>query len=329
MPRVHRAGLWSMIAGLWLLLALPALAQSGSVRVEDPDNLLGGRAAEVRQAAEQLAAEGAQVIVVVAGQSAGSTQDEALSYLDRVLNSNNIAPSRTQLQPNQVVFFVPTFARLTVLFYGLQWREQLNPVEERIRTQEMTPRFAAGDIPGGLIAGIDGVRTTINPPTPTGVYIIGGALAATAAGAAAVPALRKRRAAADALVGARERWEQARRAAGAAIADLAQLVEQAQEKAQYDRVSYSQADVERLQEVQGRGLQVFQEAQAAFDAAEEQQAAKPTLTASDYAAIVPQYGRAQELAQQSGELIREAEGLRSRLDARPTPTTGPTTRLGE
>lgn len=329
MPRLHRAWLWSMIAGLWLLLALPALAQTGSVRVEDPDNLLSGQADAVRQAAEQLAAEGAQVIVVAAGQSAGSTEADAFGYLDRFLNSNNIAPSRTQLQPNQIVFYVPTFARLTALFYGQRWIEQLDPVQDRIRNQEMTPRFADGDIAGGLLAGINGVRTTINPPTPTGVYVIGGALAATAAGAAAVPALRKRRASADALAQARERWEQARRAAGAAIADLGQLVEQAQEKAQYDRVSYSPADVERLQEVQGRGLQVFQEAQAVFDAAEEQQTAKPTLTANDYAAIVPQYGRAQELAQQAAELIREAETLRSRLDARPTPTTGPTTRLGE
>jgi hypothetical protein len=329
MPRGRKAWLWSVIVGLWLALALPALAQSGSVRVEDPDNLLGSRADEVRQAAQQLADQGAQVIVIAAGASAGADEQGALAYLDNFLNQQNIAPNKDQLQPAQIVFYVPTFARLTSLYYGAQWTAKLDPVGDSIRDEQMSPRFAAGDIAGGMVAGINAVRTTINPPTPTGVYVIGGALAAAAAGAAAVPVLRRRRATADALTQARERWEQARRTAGAAIADLGQLVEQAQDKAQYDRISYSQSDVERLTQLQSKGVAVFEEAQAAFDAADEQQNAKATLAAGDYTAIAAQYDRSKDLAQQAMQLIREVEAQRATLDARGAPSTGPTTRLNE
>lgn len=329
MLRGRKAWLWSMLVGLWLVLALPALAQSGSVRIEDPDNLLGAGAGEVQQAAQQLADQGAQVIVVAAGQSAGANQQAALDYLDTFLSQENIAPSKEQLGPTQIVFYVPTFARLTALYYGTSWKAKLDPVEDRIRNEQMTPQFAAGNIAGGLVAGINGVRTTLNPPTPTGVYVIGGALATAAVGAAAVPVLRKRRATADALGQARERWEQARRRAGTAIADLGQLVEQAQEKAQYDRISYSQSDASRLTEMQGKGIAIFQEAQSVFDAAEEQQNAKATLAANDYTAIATQYDRAQELAQQATQQIREVEAQRASLDARGTPSTGSTTRLNE
>ena len=69
--------------------------------------------------------------------------------------------------------------------------------------------------------------------------------------------------------------------------------------------------------------------QAAFDAAEEQENAKATLAASDYTRIAGEYDRAQGLAQQATQLIREVEAQRAALDKRGTPSTGPTTRLGE
>ncbi len=320
-----------VVLGLWLILGLPARAQTGSVRVEDPDGVLGAGAATVRQAAEQLAETGAQVIVLTAGSSAGPSAASADQYLDAFLAQNNLASSRTQLQPDQIVFFVARDARQTSLRFGQRWIDTLEPVEGRIQAEQMNPRFASGDIPGGLVAGIEAVRTTINPPAPSRapLYVIAGVLALTAVGVIAVPALRKRRAAAESLAAARERAEKARREAGVAIADLGRLVETAQAKAQYDRISYGASDVRRLQTLQSGGLQLFQQAQAAFDAAEEQQQATAKPTVAEYDAIAIRYGQARNLALQATDAIREAEQLRAQLDARGAPSTGATTRLRE
>ncbi len=325
---MRRAKLGVVSVGLWLLLALPALAQDGSVRVLDPDGVLGAGDSAVRAAAERLANEGAEVIVIAAGSSAGTTPASADQFLDTVLSQNNLAPSRTQLKPSQIVFFVARDARQTSLRFGQRWISTLQSVEARIQSEQMNPRFADGDIAGGLAAGLDAVRTTINPPN-TALYVIGGVLATTAVGAVAVPVLRKRRAAAETLAGVRERAAQARRAAGVAIADLGQLVRNAEDKAQYDRISYATADVERLQTLQGNGLQLFQQAQAAFDAAEELENAKAAPEVNDYEAIIAQYNQARDVAAQATVAIREAEQLRSALDARGTPSTGGTTRLNQ
>lgn len=329
MQNGRRWQLWSIIVGLWLLLALPALAQTGNVRIEDPDNLLGSGRAQVQQAAEQLAAEGAEVIVVAAGAAAGRDPQAAERYLNAYLAEEGIAQASSSVNPNQIVFYVARDARITGLFYGTRWRETLDPIQQRVRDQTMTPQFAAGNITAGFVDGINAVRTTINPPTSPVVYVIGGVLAVTAVGAVALPLLRKRRVAADTLAAARERFEQARRAAGSAIADLGQLVEQAQEKAKYDQISYSAADVQRVQSLQSQGLSVFQEAQAAFDDADEQQNMKPPTSAQEYETLAARYNQAQELAQQATRTIREVEALRAALDARGTPSTGPTQRLDE
>lgn len=326
MRRVH---IWSVILGLWLLLALPALAQTGSVRVEDPDNLLGGQADQVRDAAQRLADEGAQVIVVAAGESAGSTQASADQFLNNFLAQNNIAPASNQINPNQVVFYVARDARRTSVFYGSRWTSTLDPVYQSIQDQQMNPRFADGDLPGGLVAGIDAVRTTINPPTSPVIYVLGGAVLLGVIALIAVPMLQKRRAAATTLETARERMRTARQQAGAAIADVANVAEQAQAKAQYDRISYSENNIERLQSLQAKGTQLFQEAQDIFSTADDQIELKDNPAANDYETVAAQYDRAKDLAQQANSTIREAEALRAQLDAQGSPSTGPTTRLRE
>ncbi|HEY0603681.1 MAG TPA: TPM domain-containing protein [Herpetosiphonaceae bacterium] len=326
MRRVH---IWSVILGLWLLLVLPALAQSGGVRVEDPDNLLGAQANQVREAAQRLADEGAEVIVLAAGPSAGSDATSADQYLSDFLAQNNLAASSRQINPNQVVFYVARDARRTSLLYGSRWKQTLDPVFQSIQDQQMNPRFASGDVAGGMIAGIDAARTTINPPTSPLVYVLGGALVLGVIALITVPMLQKRRASATALETARERMRTARQAAGAAISDVAGVAEQAQAKAQYDRISYSQANIERLQSLQAKGTQLFQEAQDLFSTADDQIELKANPTAGDYEAVAAQYERAQNLAQQANSSIGEAEALRAQLDAQGSPSTGPTTRLRE
>lgn len=316
---MRRAQWLSLIVGLWVLLALPVAAQSGSVRIEDPAGLLGGQTEAIRQAAQRLAGEGAEVLVVAAGPEQASDQQSSDAYLNQFVQ---------RITPNQIIFYVAPNARQTSLRFGQRWNNVLRPVEREIQAQQMNPRFYSGDLAGGMIAGIDATRTTINPPN-TAFYVIGGALAVAAIGVVALPMLRRRRDTATTLAGARERMEQFRRAAGGAIADLGRVAEQAQAKAQYDRLSYSKADAERVQQLQAQGMQLFTEAQAAFDAAEEQQHAKATLAAADYDSIAARYEQAQEIAQRAATAIGEAEQHRAMLDARGAPSTGATTRLGE
>ncbi|HEX6291306.1 MAG TPA: TPM domain-containing protein [Herpetosiphonaceae bacterium] len=325
---MRRVQIWSVLVGLWLLLILPALAQAPGVQIEDPDTVLGSQES-VRRAAQRLADEGARVIVVAAGPSAGQTPSQAEQFLDALLARRNIAPNSGQLQPNDILLYVARDARWTLLLYGQRWKDNLDPVFQSIQVEQMNPRFASGDLAGGLVAGLDAVRTTINPPVPTVVYLLGGALVLTVIGVVAVPLLKKRRVSADALAAARERMQQARKTAGAAIADLDRLVEQAQAKAEYDRISYSQGNIERLQSLQAKGIQLFHEAQDAFAAGDDQQEAKAVLAIADYDAISAHYARAQEIARQASAAIGEAESLRAQFDAQGTPNTGPTTRLRE
>lgn len=306
---------WFIAIAFWLM-ALPVAAQGGSVRIDDPGNRLGAQAGAVREAAQRLADAGADVVVVVSDAASRAAFDQAVQQLVQ------------SITPTQIIFFVAPQAQQTSLRYGSQWIRTLDPVQEQIQAEQMNSRFVSGDLAGGLIAGIDAVQTTINPPPPSRApfYVIGGVLALTAAGLVLAPVLRRRRDAATALQTARERMETARRNAGAAIADLAALVDRAQEKAQYDKLSYSQDNTARLAEMQGDGIQRFQQAQAAFDAAEERRA-QPTPRADEIEAITQQYNQAQRLAAQAQERVAEAESLRAQLDAQGTPSTGPTQRL--
>lgn len=318
-----------VVTGLLLLLVQPVLAQTAGVRVIDPAGVLGAQTDAVQQAAQRLANEGAQVIVIVAGSSAGTAAASADQYLDTVLRQNNLARGYGQLNPNQIVFYVAPSAEYSAIYYGSRWRRPLDPVFRTVVNEQMNPHFAAGDIADGLVAGIDAVRTTINPPTSPLVYLLGVVLLGTVASLVVVPRLRNRRAAAVTLARAREHMTQSRRAAGIAIVDLGQRMDTARAKAQYDRLSYAPADVERLQALQADAEQAFNEAQAAFKTAEEQGRAEATLKLGDYQAVSAEYGRAQEQARHANAVLDEVERVRAMLDAHGQPSTGPTRPLGD
>jgi hypothetical protein len=179
----------------------------------------------------------------------------------------------------------------------------------------MIPRISTEDYSGAVVAGIDAVRNTLNPPTSPVVWVAGGALAVGAAGAVAVPAVRRRKATAEALAKGRRRMEEARTAAGAALADLGRHVTMAREKAQYDRISYDAADAARIGGLQQRGESLFTEAQSAFDAAEEARSEQPNPTASDLEALAARYDEIRRTAEVAREPIVEAERMRAALDA--------------
>jgi hypothetical protein len=303
---------WLLLAAGGLLGVATAFAQSGSVMIDDPDNLLADRTA-VEAAAERLAAEGADV-VVVAVEDAGAGPADAQAYLDNRLDQLGVASDARSLRGNQIVFYVAPRPGFDGIYYVPRWKQALDPVYRTIGAEQMRPRFTSGDFGGGMIAGIDAVRTTINPPASPLPWVVGGVLAVGAASAVAAPVLRKRRAADEALASARKRMEQARAAAGVALADLGRNVNEAREKAQFDRVSYSPHDVARLAQLQQEGETQFADAQAAFDAAEEAQIAEARPTAEHYDAVAARFAHAQQLAAETGQMIGQVEQLRADLD---------------
>jgi hypothetical protein len=319
--------MWGLVGAVWLLLASTVAAQAGGAQIIDPDGLLGGQQNAVQEAAQQLAAEGAQVVVVAQRASADDTARNAEQDLGALLQQNNLASSPRQLNPNQIVYYVRLpdtnpDQGFTGVFYGATWRDELDPSFRTIN-DTITQQASSGNVAGGLAAGINATRTTINPPTSPFVYVLGGVLALTAITLVAAPILRRRRETATALSTARAQAGQMRREAGAAIADLGQRMENARAKAQYDGFSYAPADAQRVQALQRDAEQLFADAQAAFDAAEEQERLAQNPQAGDYERIAGQYGQGRELTQQAAGALSKAEQLRATLDAQRTTNSPP------
>src|SRR5205814_198268 len=134
---------------------------------------------------------------------------------------------------------------------------------ESIRTSELNAGLAAGDVTGGFVNALSAIdRAIASPPRPGGGTTVNVNFVPIVLGViflvllfVVVPLIwrsySKRRAAAQAFVSARQANEDARRQAGAAIADMGQAVKDAQEKAQYDKLSYAAADVQQLAQWQG------------------------------------------------------------------------------
>lgn len=310
---------------LGLLWVLPAFAQAGRVLIDDPDGLFGDGSA-VRQAAERLADEGADVIVVGI-REAGTGAAAAEASLDQRLRTLGVADDHRTLRGNQIVFFVSPESQYDAIFAVPRYRPQLEQALARIRREQMQPRYTTGDYAGGMVAGIDAVRTTLNPPTSPVVWIGAGGAVAAAAGAAGVSSLRKRRAVAETLGSAKGRMEEARRAAGVALADLGARVATAREKARFDKISYSAADTAGITERQTEGETRFAQAQSAFDAAEETHTTLTRPTVADYEALAANYADARRLAQESLQAIEQAEHMRLALDNAGAPATGETRAL--
>lgn len=303
---------WLLLIGAGLVWAAPAYAQSGSVQIDDPDNLLGDRAV-VETAANNLAAEGADVVVVVA-RDAGLTPDDAQTFLDDRLSQSGLADNSSTLRGNQIVFYVALQPGYNGIYYVSGYKSALDSVYQKIVSEQMQPLFTQDNVAGGMVAGIDAVRTTLNPPASPVPWVIGGAVAVGVAGAAAAPALRKRRATGEALVSARKRTEQARAEAGVALADLGRRFDDARDKAKFDKVSYGPNDVARLAQLQQEAETQFAQAQAAFDAAEEAQIAESKPTAEHADATAGMFAHARTLVGEVTGLLSQVEALRADLD---------------
>ncbi|CAA9376230.1 MAG: hypothetical protein AVDCRST_MAG93-8843, partial [uncultured Chloroflexia bacterium] len=306
--------LWcvSVLLVLWASTqTLPLLAQNRAPIIDDPDRLFGDGSA-VRSAALRLAGEGADV-VVIAVRNAGRDTTAAQEYLNRRLNELGIATQYRSLRGKQIVFFLATQPGYHSIHYVSSYRPQLDPVYRGIATNDMQPLFTRDEWSEGMVAGIDAVKNTLNPPTPRAVPITLGVVGVLAVCAVIAMFVLRRRAVSNARSAARQRVDQARRAAGVAIADLGRRVHAAQEQARFDEVSYGQENAVRIATIQARGERLFAQAQAAFDAAEERTSGDE-LSPENHASVIAEYGEATRLVQEATGPIEEAEQRRLSLD---------------
>jgi hypothetical protein len=299
-------------AALLLLLAAPALAQ-GQLILEDP----GGRLdrGEVQEAARALINRGATVAVYFVDD--GGADD----FTERMVDSG-IARSDGALLSNVVAIYVAVNDRYSEIAYGDQWTDALavNDNAELIRRDQLNPGLSDGDFTRGVVDGLNAIDASIaSPPSPNGsvnvdTLPIAAALGglAVAGGGAALYASRRRTAKARAT--AQQRYKEAREGAGAVIADLGRRFNDANEKAKYDRVSYSPDDVARVQELQQAASSRFVRVQERFDDLDEglQRYDKPANEQLTAAAAA--YDEVKAEAQGVGEELKAVEELRVRLD---------------
>jgi chromosome segregation ATPase len=125
----------------------------------------------------------------------------------------------------------------------------------------------------------------------------------------------RKRSAAQALGRARSNAEEARQTAGAAIVEAGRRLKQAEDQAQYDKLSYAPADVEQLAQTQRQIEARFAKLQQEFDATEDELNRRAEPSIEQYQAATRAY---QQIGQATNEVRENLEQLarqRSELDA--------------
>jgi TPM domain len=304
---------------LLLLLAAPALAQSGRLIYHDDAGRLDR--SKVQSAARSLTDRGAQVAIYTVASNGGP--DDFLRRLEQDgLYKNGSA------NPALIAIYVSFSPRYSEIRGGDNWNAALktNNNIDAIRNNELNPGLAAGDATAGFVNALKAVDQSVASPPRAGggttvnvnfVPIVLGVIFLVlllVGGPIVWRSISRRRTAAQALQGALQAAEQARRQAGAAIADLGQALRDAREKAQYDAISYTEADVAQITQWQGAAEQQFTHAQEQFDKAEEALASKREPAQADYQAVAAQYGQVTQLVDAAREPLERAAARRLELD---------------
>jgi uncharacterized membrane protein YgcG len=306
---------------LLLLLATPALAQSGRLVYHDDAGMLDR--SRVQSAAQPLINRGATV-AVYAENSGGDAEFQKRLEQDGLANGSSI-------RSDVIAIFVSLQDRYSGIRFGDQWNAALgtNDNYEQIRKNVLNPGLSASDFTEGVVNALNAIDQAIaNPPSAgggTSVNVGSGTFTPIVLGVVFLVLLfvggpllwrsfSKRRAVAQAYARARQGAEAARQQAGAAIADMGQVMKSAQEKAQYDQVSYPAADVEQLSRIQGAAEAQFVKAQEQFDKAGEALAARREPTQEEYQSAASDYGAVTALIEQARGTLDQAEARRAELD---------------
>lgn len=304
---------------LMLLVAAPVLAQGRLIFEDETGDLDRGA---IEDAAQPLLDRGAAVALFMVPQ--GNEAD----FLDRLQRAGLISDGRARVDMLAVYVALqdadnPNQGYSSIRF-GERWNEalQTNNNFEAIRTNELNPNLAQGNFTEGYVSALRAIDNAIaNPPRPgggnvftfnfwpvvIGVFVLLGLVVGWRV-------ISGQRAAARALADARRRMEEARQAAGGAIADAGRELRNAQEKAEFDRVSYAPADVELLAQMQNEIAGQFVAAQTRFDdiAEELERRERPTIQQYDEAA--QGYNQVQQQVSQIRESLKQLSEQRVELD---------------
>ncbi len=314
-----------------LVLAAPALAQSGDLTYRDEAGRLDR--ARVERAAQPLIARGARVAIYTV--DSGGEND----FRDR-LQEDGLG-SGGSINSNLVAIYISFDPRYSEIRGGDRWNAALatNNNIDAIRRNELNAGLAADDITGGVVNALSAIDRAIeNPPTTGGgttiinpektpeeiaaeartsnlvIYSVLGLVLLFVGGPLLWRTYSKRRAVAQAFERARQGAEEARRQAGAAIADMGQALNDARAKAEYDQVSYAAADVAELARTQGAAEAQFVKAQERFDQAGETLALKRTPAQGDYEEITRAYQPVVSMVAEARQQLAQAEARRAELD---------------
>jgi hypothetical protein len=310
------------LLALLLLLAAPALAQSGRLVYHDDAGTLDR--SKVTRAAQPLVNRGAQVAIYTVNSNGGADD------FQRRLEAEGLA-SGGSVNPNLIAIYISYNPRYSEIRGGDRWNAALktNNNIDAIRNNELNAGLRDGDAStavGNALGAIDqaianppqaGGGTNVNVGSGTFIPIVLGVIFLVlllVVGPLAWRSLSKRRQAARAYAQAQQAADDARKQAGVAIADLGQDMKSAQEKAQYDQVSYPAADVEALARMQGAAEDQFVKAQEEFDRVGESLAAKAQPTQEQYQATASSYGGVVQMIEAARRTLDQAEARRAELD---------------
>jgi uncharacterized membrane protein YgcG len=316
--------LFRMIGALFLLLLLatPALAQSGSLIYHDDAGQLNR--AQVTSAAQKLIARGAQVAIYTVNSNGGADD------FQRRLEADGLAQGGS-IKTNIIAIYVSYSPRYSEIRGGDKWNAALktNNNIDAIRNNELNAGLRDNDATAGVVNALTAIDQAIaNPPQAgggTSVNVGSGTFTPIVLGVVFLLLLfvggpivwrsfSKRRAAAQAFAQARQAAEEARKQAGAAIADLGQVMRNVQEKAQYDQVSYPADEVQQLAQLQSAAEAQFVKAQEAFDQIGETLAAKSQPTKEEYQSSASAYGNVVQMVAAARAPLDQAEARRAELD---------------
>lgn len=320
---------WAYLLALALALLLisPAAAQSAGLTIDNQGCSLDRSRLEA--AAQPLVERGARVVIVCTDDAGG----DIARYLDGRLSSLGIAESSNvgDLPPNAIIYFVSLDPRASGIIAGQGWASLTEGIVEDLRLNSLNPQLQAGNFTVAFAnamndtANIIGSRGTGGGTTVVETEGIAnwlwGCLAVGVIGLLAavfLPGVMRRRraqqAAQAAFVQARDRFEAARKASGAAIADVGRLMEDAKLKQRFDAASYSEADVQQLAQQQREAEQLFARAQHDFDEAEERIQLLRQPATEDYQAAAASYENVRATIDRVREILQQLDARRAELD---------------
>lgn len=306
-----------LLAVLCLLLTVTtALAQGRLVVVDDP-GLLDQE--QIAQATQPLLDRGAVVAVymVTNGGQADFTRRLRAAELER----------DGRLDDNVIAIYVALNADggYSELAVGSRWDSALTGAYalEVIRETQLNPGLIAGNFSDGFVNALRAFEQAIASPTapvpdtsarPTlfaPVVLVVLVLLGLFGG---WRVLRHRRAATQALSAARQRAADHRRDVGVALADIGRLLRLADEKAQFDRLSYAPADVQQLSEMQQQIQQQFIAVQSRFKQVGDRLEQQASPTVADYEQAQQGYTEVQQLVIALHEQLEQLNTRRVELD---------------